>query len=64
MRTGSPEWITPVIIVSECLCKVESWIKHTTFDDTRNHGSDEGNGKGVIDMEFERSVGIIVAVVR
>ena len=50
--------------VSECLCKVESKIKHTAFDDTRNHCANEGDRKSVIDMEFEGSVGIIVAMVR
>ena len=34
------------------------------FHDARDDGADEGDGEGVVDVEFEGSAGVVVAVVR
>lgn len=36
----------------------------TTFHDSGDDGADEGDGEGVVDMEFERRFGVIVSVMR
>lgn len=36
----------------------------TTFHDSRHDGADEGDGEGVVDVEFEGRFGIVVAVMR
>jgi len=40
-----------------------SRVDDARVDNARYDGTDEGDGEGVIDMKFEGSVGVIVAVV-
>lgn len=37
-----------------------AWL--TTFHDAGDNGADEGNGEGVVDVEFEGGFGVVVAV--
>ena len=39
-------------------------VDDARFDNTRDDGANKGDGKGVIDVEFERGVGVVIAVVR
>ena len=37
-------------------------VDHAAFDDAGDNGSDEGDGEGVVDVEFEWSLGVVVPV--
>jgi len=39
-------------------------VDDAAFDDAGNDGADEGDREGVVDMELEGRVGIVVAVMR
>jgi len=39
-------------------------VNDTRLYDTGDDGANEGNGEGVVDVEFERGVGVVVAVMR
>lgn len=39
-------------------------MDYSAFHHAGDHGSDEGDGESVVDVELERGFGIVVAVVR
>ena len=44
----------------DCVARVDD----PGFDDAGDDSANEGDGEGVVDVEFERSVSVVVAVVR
>lgn len=64
-RTLSPAWIAPEQRSGN---RANGWFTdveiHTAFDNARHDGADKRHGKGVVDVELERRVRVVVAVVR
>ena len=51
-------------VMSQTVHRQAARSMRTAFDNTRDNGTDERNGEGIIHVEFERRLSIVVAVVR